>query len=45
MGIQFAILVGQPLLAVPFRAIETAEDSREWLSYINLGPLQLGWIS
>jgi hypothetical protein len=30
---QFAIQVGQPLLAVLFRPAETARDSRGWLSY------------
>jgi hypothetical protein len=30
---QFAVLVGQPLLAVRFNLADTVEDSQEWLSY------------
>jgi hypothetical protein len=45
MVIQVAIVVVQPLLAVPFRATGTAEDCQEWLSYENLDPLQLHSIS
>jgi hypothetical protein len=29
----FAIVVGQPLLAVRFCPAETGRDSQEWLSY------------
>jgi hypothetical protein len=45
MKIQFAILVGQPLLAVLCGLASAGRDSQEWLSYENLDPLALRWDS
>jgi hypothetical protein len=45
MTVQFAILVGQPLLAVLWGFASAKRDSQEWLSYENLHPLTLHCVS
>lgn len=45
MVIQFAMMLGQPLLAVLAGVGRTKRDSQEWLAHKDLDPLQLHSIS